>query len=243
MTFGLHPLAIEDVKHGQQRTKVELDHDVAFVVLRPIGLTDDDMIEQELFAFVGTRFLVTLRPSPAFEMREVVSRWERQPDLFGEGGGFAIYVLIDEVVDDYLTAIERFEDRTDDLENAVFAEDGADTDQDIQQALFRLKRQVVHLRRFAMPVRGSVLGPPAGAARDGAAVARSILPGCHGSCAPGGGSGRQRPRPADVAARGSRRAGREPTQRHHEAGHFLGRRDLGADPDRGDLRDELPTHA
>ena len=52
-TFGLHPLAIEDVKHGQQRTKVELDHDVAFVVLRPIGLTDDDMLEQELFAFVG----------------------------------------------------------------------------------------------------------------------------------------------------------------------------------------------
>ena len=155
-TFGLHPLAIEDVKHGQQRTKVELDHDVAFVVLRPIGLTDDDMIEQELFAFVGTRFLVTLRPSPAFEMREVVSRWERQPDLFGEGGGFAIYVLIDEVVDDYLTAIERFEDRTDDLENAVFAEDGADTDQDIQQALFRLKRQVVHLRRFAMPVRAAL---------------------------------------------------------------------------------------
>ena len=28
---------IEDVKHGQQRTKVELDDDVAFVVLRPIG--------------------------------------------------------------------------------------------------------------------------------------------------------------------------------------------------------------
>ena len=84
------------------------------------------MIEQELFAFVGPRFLVTLRPSPAFEMHEVVSRWERQPDLFREGGGFAIYVVIDEVVDDYLTAIERFEDRTDELENAVFAEDGAE---------------------------------------------------------------------------------------------------------------------
>ena len=154
--FGLHPLAIEDVKHGQQRTKVELDHEVAFVVLRPIGLTDDGMVEQELFAFVGRHFLVTLRPSPAFEMNEVVSRWERQPELFGEGGGFAIYVLVDEVVDDYLTAIERFEDRTDELENAVFSEDGAEADQDIQQALFRLKREVVHLRRFAMPVRAAL---------------------------------------------------------------------------------------
>ena len=38
----------------------------------------------------------------------------------GEGGGYAIYVLIDEVVDDYLTAVERFEDDADVLEDEVF---------------------------------------------------------------------------------------------------------------------------
>lgn len=155
-TFGLHPLTVEDVKHGQQRPKVEFEQDHAFVVLRPIGLTDDDMVEQELFAFVGVRFLVTLRPSPAFEMSEVLSRWERQPELLREGGGFAIYVLIDEVVDDYLSAVERFEDRTDELENEVFEPDGSQDDRDLQQALFRLKREVVHLRRFAMPVRAGL---------------------------------------------------------------------------------------
>lgn len=155
-TFGLHPLTVEDVRHGQQRPKVELEQDHAFVVLRPIRLTDDDMVEQELFAFVGVRFLVTLRPSPAFEMSDVLSRWERQPELLREGGGFAIYVLVDEVVDDYLSAIERFEDRTDELENEVFEPDGSRDDRDLQQALFQLKREVVHLRRFAMPVRAGL---------------------------------------------------------------------------------------
>lgn len=154
--FELHPLAIEDVKHGQQRTKVDLDGDIAFVVLRPIRLVEDDMVEQELFAFVGPRFLITLRPSPAFAVDEVVRRWEGEPDLLREGGGFAMYVLIDEVVDVYLTAIERFEDRTDDLENQVFRSDDSPSDEDIQQALFRLKREVVHLRRFAMPVRAGL---------------------------------------------------------------------------------------
>ena len=155
--FGIHPLMIEDVKHGQQRTKVELDGDIAFVVLRPIGLADDDISELELFAFVGPRFLVSIRPSPAFEMDGVVSRWDAQPDLLREGGGFAIYVLIDEVVDDYLTAIERFEDRTDELEDRVFGSDVTqEEDEDIQQALFRLKREVVHLRRFSMPVRAGL---------------------------------------------------------------------------------------
>ena len=71
------------------------------------------MIEKELHAFVGRRFIVTLRPSPACDMTEITSRWERQPELFREGGGYAIYVLIDEVVDDYLSAVERFEDDVD----------------------------------------------------------------------------------------------------------------------------------
>ena len=158
-TFGLHPLTIEDVKHRHQRPKVELYQDYAFVVLRPIELTADDLIEQELHAFVGPRFIVTLRPSPVCAIDEVVGRWARQPELLREGGGFAVYVLIDEVVDDYLSAVERFEDDVDELEDQVFSSDdgGGDLDggdgPDVQQNVFRLKRQVVRLRRFAMPVR------------------------------------------------------------------------------------------
>jgi magnesium transporter len=156
--FGFHPLTIEDVRHRHQRPKVEIFHDHAFVVLRPIELTDDGMIEQELHAFVGHRFIVTLRPSPACDIGEITSRWERQPELFREGGGYAIYVLIDEVVDNYLTAVERFEDDVDDLEDQVFADvdqgnRGAADNQDVQQRIFQLKREVVRLRRFAMPVR------------------------------------------------------------------------------------------
>jgi len=154
--FRLHPLTIEDVKHRHQRPKVELYQDYAFVVLRPIQLTDDDLIEQEVHAFVGRGFIVTLRPSPAFEMEEVVGRWERQPELFREGGGFAVYALIDQVVDDYLSAVERFEDDADNLEDEVFAREGARDEADVQQKLFRLKREIVRLRRFAMPVRQGV---------------------------------------------------------------------------------------
>jgi len=155
-TFDLHPLTIEDVKHRHQRPKVEIFQDYAFVVLRPIELTDHSMIEKELHAFVGKHFIVTLRPSPMCDMTEIVSRWERQPELLREGGGFAIYVLIDEVVDDYLTAVERFEDDVDTLEDEVFADERdrhAPEPPDVQQHLFTLKREVVRLRRFAMPVR------------------------------------------------------------------------------------------
>ena len=158
-TFGVHPLTIEDVKHRHQRPKVEIFQDYAFVVLRPIELTDHEMIEKELHAFVGKHYIVTLRPTPTCDLTEIVSRWERQPELLREGGGYAIYVLIDEVVDDYLSAVERFEDDIDMLEDEVFADggdgvrSGAPVVGDVQQHLFTLKREVVRLRRFAMPVR------------------------------------------------------------------------------------------
>ena len=156
-TFALHPLTIEDVKHRHQRPKVEIFQDHASVVLRPIELTDGAMIEKELHAFVGKRFIVTLRPSPVYDVAEIASRWERQPELFREGGGYAIYVLIDEVVDDYLSAVERFEDNVDELEDEVFSDERGGRDPaevgDVQQHLFQLKREVVRLRRFAMPVR------------------------------------------------------------------------------------------
>jgi magnesium transporter len=65
-----------------------------------------------------------------------------------------VYVLIDEVVDGYLSIIEAFEDRADDLEDDVFSEGAAeDGGIALQERIFLLKREVVRLRRFAAPLR------------------------------------------------------------------------------------------
>lgn len=155
-TFGLHPLTIEDASHRRQRPKVEIFSDYAFIALRALeagrgGGSED----REVHAFVGSRFLGTLRyghePYPIDKAR---ARWERQADLLArEGGGFAAYVLIDEVVDSYLSLIEQIEDRADLLEDDVFGQPPSDGGHDLQERIFRLKREVVGLRRVVMPLR------------------------------------------------------------------------------------------
>ena len=156
--FALHPLTMEDVRHRHQRPKVELFKDYAFVVLRAMHPRDaEEPKESEVHAFVGPRFLVTLRYDPAYDMQNVVRRWERQPELMAVGGGFAAYVLIDEIVDDFLTLVERMEDQADDLEDRIF-EDPGQTEENlaIQEALFRLKRTCIQLRRFVTPLREGI---------------------------------------------------------------------------------------
>jgi magnesium transporter len=161
--FALHPLTIEDAHHRHQRPKVELFEGYAFVVVHPLAMHDDpdggQLVDQELHAFVGRRYIATLRyGAEPYPMKGVQHRWLGQPEMLAAGGGgFATYVLVDEVVDDYLSIVEAFEDRADDLEDDVFGEPVAEAEgSELQERIFRLKREVVRLRRFAAPLRQSL---------------------------------------------------------------------------------------
>ncbi len=161
--FSLHPLTIEDAHHRHQRPKVELFEGYAFVVVHPLAMRDGpdggELMDQELHAFVGPRYIATIRyGAEPFSLKSVEHRWLGQPEMLaGEGGGFATYVLVDEVVDGYLSIIEAFEDRADDLEDDIFEEPVTeDEGSELQERIFRLKREVVRLRRFAAPLRQSL---------------------------------------------------------------------------------------
>ena len=155
--FSLHPVTVEDTMHRRQRPKVELFHEYAYVVLRPLTLTTKPsmaMQEHEVHVIAGRDFIVTLRWSPEFPMQGVQARWNRHPEV--RDVGFAIYTLLDEVVDGYLTAVEALEDEADDLEDLVFERDAAGDVDTLQERLFRLKRDTVVLRRSAMPLRQGI---------------------------------------------------------------------------------------
>jgi magnesium transporter len=161
--FALHPLTIEDAHHRHQRPKVELFEGYAFVVVHPLAMRDGpdggELVDQELHAFVGPRYIATIRyGTEPFSLKGVEHRWLGQPEMLAaEGGGFATYVLVDEVVDGYLSIIEAFEDRADDLEDDVFEEPVTEGEgSELQERIFRLKREVVRLRRFAAPLRQSL---------------------------------------------------------------------------------------
>jgi magnesium transporter len=161
--FSLHPLTIEDAHHRHQRPKVELFEGYAFVVVHPLLMRDGpdggELVDQELHAFVGPRYIATIRyGAEPFSLKVVEHRWLGQPEMLAvEGGGFATYVLVDEVVDGYLSIVEAFEDRADDLEDDVFEEPVTeDEGSELQERIFRLKREVVRLRRFAAPLRQSL---------------------------------------------------------------------------------------
>lgn len=154
--LGLHPLAVEDARHRGQRPKVELFDDHSFIVLRPVGFAaSGELVESELHLFILDGTLVTLRFTPAVDLGVVVRRWESSNG--SKDVASAVYVVMDEVVDGYLGAVDRLEDMADDLEDQVFGRGRLGDDPTlVQSQILRLRREVVRLRRLASPTRAAI---------------------------------------------------------------------------------------
>ncbi|MEA5098766.1 MAG: magnesium and cobalt transport protein CorA [Burkholderiaceae bacterium] len=149
--FGLHQLAIDDANAAHQRPKLEEYGDTVFIVLRTVKLCPDKDIPKfgETHLFLGRRFLVSVRRGHSQSYAKVHERCEQMQEQMSEGPGFAMYALMDFVVDNYRPIIDvlqqRFEKLEDDLFNARFSSE-------CLKELYELKRQLLLLRNAVAPM-------------------------------------------------------------------------------------------
>jgi magnesium transporter len=144
--FKFHPLAIEDSEQFDQRAKLDEYDDFVFVVVYGAAPDDDRLVE--VHCFYSARFLITVHRDdcPAFaEIRRRYQRRERkieQPSLL-------LYRVVDGLVDSFFPLLAAFDDRIDELEDAIFLK--ADDKQ--LQEIFQMKRLLVGMRKAVSPQR------------------------------------------------------------------------------------------
>lgn len=157
-TLDLHDLAVEDSRKWGQRAKVDFYPQHLFLVAHGINLNErDEIVDHEVHLFAGGGyFVLTVRREPLFDFGKTGERFVSAPDLSSEGIGFLLYVILDEIVDGYLDAIERFEDLSDDVEDAVALDQDdprGERTRTLARTIFRLRQQVVRFRRLTSPMR------------------------------------------------------------------------------------------
>src|SRR3954454_2652461 len=119
--FDLHPLAVEDARHGHQRPKIEEYGDSLFVVLHTIEVEDQDLKTGEVDIFVGRNYVLPVRRATERGFKEVRSRAEREPQLLRHGSGYVLYTLMDAVVDRYFPVLDSIEMQLEGVEEQLFA--------------------------------------------------------------------------------------------------------------------------
>ncbi|MCY7355294.1 MAG: magnesium/cobalt transporter CorA [Lysobacter sp.] len=147
--FALHDLAVEDAQHAHQRPKLETYGNTLFVVVHTAQLLDGHVRFGETHAFVGARFLVTVRHGASLSYTQVRERFEREPELLQLGPAFALYGMLDFVVDNYLPIVNEFRDELNELEKDIFSDTFR---RDTIVKLYDLKRELTQTRLAVAPL-------------------------------------------------------------------------------------------
>ena len=147
--FDLHDLAIEDAQHAHQRPKIEAYGDSLFVVMHTAQAAEGHIEFGETYAFLGRRYLVTVRHGASMSYTPVRERVEREPELLAMGPSYGLYAILDFIVDHYLPIATEFGDELNRLEQDIFAETYR---RDTIIKLYELKRELTQLRLAVSPL-------------------------------------------------------------------------------------------
>ena len=144
--FKFHPLAVEDSEHFGQRAKIDDYDDFVFLVVYGAVADDDRLVE--VHCFYSERFLVTVHRDDCPAFIEIRRRYAKR-DKPIERPSLLLYRIVDGLVDSFFPILADFDDRIDELENAIFNK--AD-DQQLQE-IFQMKRLLVGMRKAITPQR------------------------------------------------------------------------------------------
>lgn len=147
--FALHELAVEDALHAHQRPKLETYGDSLFVVLDTAQLVDGEVRFGETHIFAGANYIVTVRHGFSTSYAPVRQKSEAVPQRLAFGPGFALYAIIDFIVDNYQPVASRLQQMFQELESTIF---GDQFDREAIARLYRLKGELMKLRDAAVPV-------------------------------------------------------------------------------------------
>ena len=147
--FDLHPLAVEDARHGHQRPKLEEYGDMLFVVLQTVEVTADELKPGEVDIFVGRNFVLSVRQRSEHGFLGVRARAEREPELLRNGSGYVLYALMDAVVDRYFPVLDAVETELEHLEEQLFT--GVDPRRSIEN-LYYVKQKLTALKHATAPL-------------------------------------------------------------------------------------------
>lgn len=154
--LGLNIWAVEDATAPKERTKATVYRTHTFFTVyavqtvEPSDDTTSTLVKHRISGFVLPRGLITVRLPPTFDMDDVSERFD---ELGGQehGVGALVHGLLDVVVDGHFEAVQALDDGIESLEDELFAEGGPK--RGLQRRTFRLRKDLVDLRRVVLPMR------------------------------------------------------------------------------------------
>ncbi len=153
--FNIHPLVLEDIANTQHRPKYEEVGKNMFFTLKHFEYEQNDMVLdiEQLSIVVGANYILTFREKPGDLYAKIRERLlnglskarSRKTD-------YLFYLLVDTIVDSYYEAIEKLEDKIEDMEEEVIDDKKGFDLHSLQLA----RRELILFLKAVFPLRESL---------------------------------------------------------------------------------------
>ena len=147
--FCLHDLAIEDAHTAHQRTKIETYGESLFLVVQTAQQIDGNLAFGETHIFLGPRYLVSVRHGASLSYAPARRACEHTPELMAYGPSYALYSILDFIVDNLLPIVRAYREELQQLEKAIFTETFK---RRTVRRLYNMQRDLMTLRLAVAPM-------------------------------------------------------------------------------------------
>jgi magnesium transporter len=151
--FGLHPLVLEDILNTDQRPKMEDFGDYLYIVLRMLDLdqkNENAVVSEQISLILGKNFVLTFQEKEGDLFDPLRGRIRNgKGRLRKMGPDYLVHALLDAIVDQYFVVLEKLGERIELLEEELVTRPIPAT----LQALHKLKREMIFLRKSVWPLR------------------------------------------------------------------------------------------
>jgi len=152
--YNFNPLDLDDCFSLRQLSKVDEYQQYLFVVFHLPVYNKATRVSttRQWSAFVGDKFLVTLRPGILVALdelrRECEFSDEVKKEYLSQGSGYLLYLILDRAVDSYFPVLDKILSLLQDVEDSVF-EEGVEAAKEVSI----LRRDIITQRRIMFPTR------------------------------------------------------------------------------------------
>ena len=155
--FGIHPLVLEDIANTTQRPKMEEYEDYIYVVLK-MAYVDEasrEIVLEQISLIMGKGYVISFQERKGDVLEPLRNRIRNNKGRVRRSGcDYLVYTIIDAIIDHYFAILELIGEQIEGLEDRLIAVQ----DQSILNSIYRLKQELVFLRKSIWPTREVVSG-------------------------------------------------------------------------------------
>ena len=150
--FNIHPLVLEDIVNTRQRPKMEDFGGYVFVTLKMLRYSEGEKETkaEQVSMILGSNFVISFQEDEGDVFDPIRERIRADKGQIRKmGADYLAYALMDAIVDNYFTILEKLGEGIEDMEEELVVNPTPET----LQAIHRLKREMIFLRKSVWPLR------------------------------------------------------------------------------------------